>query len=491
MSQDTYGIILRIEGMVAEVAFAGAAPDIHEVLVMADNPAVQLEVYGSSGSGTYHCLVFAHGVKIRRGAKAIRTHEALMIPVGRSMLGRVVDFTGNPLDAGRTTEGETRRPLYGRPVPYAAVSIKTELLETGIKVIDLFCPLLRGGKIGLVGGAGLGKTVMLTELMHNIVLQKSEKEIVSVVAGVGERAREGHELIEMLRQKNAIERSVLVFGPMGTPPSVRLLAAHSAVTIAEYFRDEVGADVLFVMDNLYRFAQAGNELAMVLRMLPSEDGYQPTLHSEIATLHERLSSSASHAVTAVEAVYVPSDDILDQAVQETFGHLDSVAVYTRDLYQRNIHPAIDPLGSYSSALNPQTVGVRHYEVARDAEALLKRAANLERIASLIGPSELSPEDRIQYERAEKLHNFLTQPLFVLEDQTGVKGAYVPVAETVADVEQILSGACDTVPADALRMVGRIPEEYRRKNPSGAGATHSDDDTSERVSSEKTEPKKTQ
>ncbi len=490
MNQNNPGVILRLEGMVAEVAFGEAPPDVHEVLVMADDPTVQLEVYGSAGSGTYYCLVLSHGAAIRRGARVLRTGEALAISVGQGMLGRVVDFAGNPLDAGPLPEEVMRRPIRGRPLPYAAVSIKTEVLETGIKVIDLFCPLLRGGKIGLVGGAGLGKTMMLTELMHNIVLRKAERNIVSVVAGVGERAREGHELVEMLRQRNALSRTVLVFGPMGTPPTVRLLAAHSAVTIAEYFRDEGGTDVLFLMDNLYRFAQAGNELAMVLRTLPSEDGYQPTLHSEIATLHERLSSSASHAVTAVEAVYVPSDDVLDQAVQETFGHLDSVAIYSRDLYQRNLQPAIDPLGSYSSALNPQTVGARHYEVARDAEALLKRATNLERIVSLIGPSELSPEDRIQYERAEKLRNFLTQPLFALEDQTSVKGVYVPLIETVADVGQILSGACDTVPTEAMRLIGRIPEEYRRASPSVTGARNSEPEIPQRVPSGKTTPEKT-
>jgi len=457
MEKDSIGTIIAIEGQIAEVEFFGAQPSLGDILICSDDPSIRLMVHSSSKPRTYFAIVFQAQTSLRRGSRVSNSGKPLAITVGDELLGRVIDFLGTPLDGKPPIKGSEEISISGRMPSLVEISARQEILETGIKVIDLFSPFLKGGKIGLVGGAGVGKTVLLTELIHNVVLLKKDEKAVSIFAGVGERTREGHELIERLKEKGALERSVVILGQMGSPSVSRFLTAHTAVSIVEYFRDVKKNNILFFMDNMFRFAQAGNELALLMRMLPSEDGYQPTLTSEMASIHGRLISTPEASVSTVEAVYVPNDDILDQAVQTVFSHLDSAVVYSRDLYQQNILPAVDPLASYSSALSPQTAGELHYQTARSAQALLKKAQALERVVSLVGESELSPEDRITYRRARKLRNYLTQNFFVLEDQTGQKGQYIPLKTTINDVNEILKGTFDDVPEERFLYIGSVKD----------------------------------
>lgn len=450
------GIIISVESQVVEVRFK-EAPAVHDLVILADDSSVKMEVYSSSRTGNFFCLILEGAAKLRRGAEVLNTEKSVSIPVSWNLLGRVVDMFGSPLDGKPAVSAEKNLSIYGWTPGYEEIARRKEILETGVKIIDLFCPLPKGGKIGLVGGAGLGKTVLLTELIHNIVVLRKQEKTVSVFGGVGERTREGQELVETLTQKKVFDSVSVVLGPMFSPPAVRMLTAYTAATIAEYFRDTLKTNVLFFIDNVYRFAQAGNELSMIMRIVPSEDGYQPTLASELSALHERLVSTSSGEVSVVETVYVPNDDVLDQAVQSIFGYLDSVVVHSRDLYQQNLLPAIDILASYSSALSPQVVGELHYETAREAQALLKKAVTLERVVSLVGLSELSVEDRTIYQRAKKIRNFMTQNFFVVEDQTGVAGQYVPLRTTLADVNKILSGAADHLAEEKFLFIGSIDE----------------------------------
>ena len=457
MDQEKVGTIVSIQGQVAEVKFMNSNPAVHDLLVLADDPSVMMEVYSSSKAETYFCLMLSPVNAISRGAKVINTEKPIMIPAGKELLGRVIDTFGNPLDGKGAIGTKDMFPIY-RPAPiYSDISTKQEILETGIKIIDLFCPFLKGGKIGLLGGAGVGKTVMLTELLHNIFVLRKREDTVSVFAGVGERIREGQELYETLDEKKVLGLAALVLGPMGSPAAIRLITGFTAASIVEYYRDITKYNVLFFIDNVFRFAQAGNELSVVMHTIPSEDGYQPTLASEMAALHERLLSTLTNSVSTVETVYIPNDDILDQAVQSVFSHLDSVVVYSRDVYQQNLLPAIDPLQSYSSALSPQTAGELHYQTAREAQTLLKKGIALERVASLVGVAELSPEDRTIYQRAKKLRNFMTQNLFVLESQSGVPGQYITLKTTVNDVNQILAGRFDHVPEEKFLYIGSVEE----------------------------------
>ena len=451
------GIVLAVEGQVAEVEFSHAAPAVHDILVLENDQSVTMEVFSSSRANSYYCLVLSSSVELRRGAAVLNTGVPITISAGRELLGRVIDFAGVPLDGKGAIAGPDAFPIYRTSSHYRDASTKQEILETGIKVVDLFCPLLKGGKIGLLGGAGVGKTVMLTELLHNIILMREQASTVSVFAGVGERVREGQELIATLEEKKALPSVSVVLGPMGSPPAVRRITAHTAVAVAEYFRDVLKMNVLFFIDNVFRFAQAGNELSMIMKTIPSEDGYQPTLASEISSIHGRLISTQDAAVTTIEAVYIPNDDILDQAVQAVFAHLDSVVVFSRDVYQQNLLPAVDPLASYSSALNPGTAGEFHYETAREVGVLFKRSESLERVVSLVGESELSPEDRILYQRSRKIRNFLTQNLYVVEDQANLEGQFVPLKTTLEDVKAILEGKYDSIPEDKFRYIGSAKE----------------------------------
>lgn len=463
MSHDHTGIIIKVEGQVVEVEFLRFPPSINDIVASVEDPTVKMIVYSSSGAHAYFCLALSPITSLKRGDKVLNTEKPAMLPVSRELLGRVVDLLGRPFDGKPEINAEEFFPIHKSAPPYGEVIAKQEILETGVKIVDLFCPFLKGGKIGLFGGAGVGKTVLLTELINNIVVLRKDgisRGTVSVFAGVGERTREGHELVETLTEKDVLSSTALVMGPMGAPPAVRFLTAYTASTIVEYFRDVEKTPVLFFIDNIFRFAQAGNELSVMMRTLPSEDGYQSTLNSQIASFHERLVSTASGTVSTVETVYVPNDDIFDQAVQVVFSQLDSAVVFSRDIYQQNFLPAIDPLSSYSSALSPQVAGDLHYQTARDAQSLLKKAIALERVVSLVGESELSLEDRISYQRARKLRNFMTQNFSVVEDQTGVPGQYIPLATTITDVNRIIRGEFDEISAEKFLYIGTLNEIQR-------------------------------
>lgn len=457
MDTENVGTIVGIEGQVVEVRFTSSMPAVHDVLVLASDPSIRMEVYSSSRVQTYFCLMLTSTTQITRGANVINTQKPIMIPAGRELLGRVIDTFGNALDGKGEIMAKETFPIYRPASSYADISTRQEILETGVKIIDLFCPFLQGGKIGLLGGAGVGKTVMLTELLHNIFVLRQREDTISVFAGVGERIREGQELVETLNEKKVLSRVTVVLGPMGSPSAIRLLTGFTAASLVEYFRDVTKNNVIFFIDNVFRFAQAGNELAVVMHTIPSEDGYQPSLGSEMAALHERLISTLTNSVSTVETVYIPNDDILDPAVQSVFGHIDSVVVYSRDAYQQNLLPAIDPIQSYSSALSPQTAGELHYQTARDAQALLKKGIALERVASLVGVAELSPEDRTIYQRSRKIRNFMTQNLFVIESQSGIPGQYVTLKTTISDVNQILAGRYDHIPEEKFLYLGSLEE----------------------------------
>ncbi|OGZ94096.1 MAG: F0F1 ATP synthase subunit beta [Candidatus Sungbacteria bacterium RIFCSPLOWO2_02_FULL_47_9] len=463
MTYEKTGTIISVEGQVVEVKFSHTVPAVHDIITLEGDDSIKMEVYSSSRAETFFCLALGPTASLKRGAKVVNTEKPILIPAGSELLGRVIDTFGEPVDGKPAIESSEAYPIYRTAPTYADISARQEVLETGIKIVDLFCPFLKGGKIGLLGGAGVGKTVMLTELLHNIVILRSQQKnerTVSVFAGIGERTREGQELVETLAEKKALSSVAIVLGPMGASPAIRFLTGFTAAAIVEYFRDVLKSNVLFFIDNMFRFAQAGNELSVVMRTIPSEDGYQPTLISEMSSLHGRLASTASSSVSTVETVYIPNDDILDQAVQSVFSHLDSAVVFSRDVYQQNLLPAVDPLASYSSALSPQTAGELHYQTAREAQALLKKGIALERVASLVGVSELSVEDRTFYQRAKKLRNYLTQNLSVLEDQTGVAGKYVPLTATISDVNKILAGEFDAVPEEKFLYIGTTKDIQR-------------------------------
>lgn len=452
----SFGTIIGLRGHVVEVEFAKNRPALHDVLVLEEDPSIKMEVYASSGPSTYYCLLFSPTNKINRGSRVKNTGETIKIPVGEGLLGRVVDIFGNPRDGLGEIKKKAEWSIYRDAPKYAEVQIRAEILETGIKIVDLFAPIIKGGKVGLFGGAGVGKTLLLTEIIHNIiVLAKSNS--VSVFAGVGERTREGHELWGELKDAGVLPSVSLVFGAMGENSAIRFLTGFSAVTIAEYFRDEMKRDVLFFIDNVFRFAQAGNELSMLMDTIPSEDGYQPTLDSEMASFHERLVSTRANAISTIEAIYVPNDDILDQGVQAIFPYLDSIVILSRAVYQEGRLPAIDILASTSSALHPTVVGEAHATVALRAQNLLKKAIALERIVSLVGESELSHDDQLLYKRAKKIRNFMTQSFFVAEAQTGKKGVYVQRKAVVEDVNAILNGVYDDIPDDKFLYIGSAKE----------------------------------
>jgi F-type H+-transporting ATPase subunit beta len=456
MEESTHGIVTGVKGQIVEVEFRGLKPALHDILVMPEIPDVKMEVYQSSGINRFYCLSYGSNRNIKRGDKLLNTGTPPMFPVGPGLLNRVVDAFGNPLDSLGEVKIEGRMPIYKTGSLTDEVISERKFLETGIKVIDLFAPLFRGGKMGLFGGAGVGKTMLLTEVLHNIVGLSSQKN-VSVFAGVGERSREGLELYEALKASGSIQNSTLVFGSMGENPAIRFLSAFSAVTLAEYFRDIMKKDVLFFIDNVFRYAQAGNELSTLTNTIPSEDGYQATLEAEMAMFHERLASNSNGVISAVEAIYVPADDLLDHAVQAIYPYLDSIIVLSRQVYQEGLLPAVDIISSTSSALSVDVVGPKHYEVAIEARALLKKAQALERIVSLVGEGELPNEDRIVYKRARRLKNFMTQRFFVVDNKQGAEAKFVPVATTVNDAELILRGAYDDFPEEKFLFIGSTAE----------------------------------
>jgi F-type H+-transporting ATPase subunit beta len=450
--EESKGTIIGVKGQVVEVEFRGIKPALHDILVLPGAPDVKIEVYQSSTTNRFYCLSYGSNRSIKRGDKLVNTGSPPMFPVGPMLLNRVVDAFGSPLDALGELKSESRMPIYKTGDLGDHVVSDRKFLETGIKVIDLFAPVFKGGKMGLFGGAGVGKTLLLTEILHNIVNLKSESN-VSVFAGVGERSREGLELYEALKASGSIKNSTLVFGSMGENPAIRFLSAFSGVTLAEYYRDNLKKDVLFFIDNVFRYAQAGNELSTLTNTIPSEDGYQATLEAEMAAFHERLTSTQGGMISAIEAIYVPADDLLDHAVQAIYPYLDSIVVLSRQVYQEGIHPAVDIIASTSSALNNEIVGLKHYGIALEAKALLKEAQGLERIVSLVGEGELPSSDQVIYARSRKIKNFMTQQFFVVENQRGLGGKFVPVTTVVDDVEGILRGKFDSVPEEKFLYIG--------------------------------------
>lgn len=440
-----------------EAEFLGdVKPHIDDILTTEEDSLIRLQVYKSSGVNTFLCISLSPIDTLFRGRRVINTGKSLEIPVGEPVLGRIIDIFGSTRDGLGEVSRQYMRSIYQNTPPFNDISSKRDILETGIKVLDLFSPLVVGGKTGLFGGSGVGKTVLLTEILHNIINKDREKN-VSVFCGVGERTREGHELYHELSSSGVLPSVSLVFGSMGDTPAVRFLTGLAGTTVAEYFRDVNLKNVLFFIDNIFRYAQAGNELSLLTNSIPSEDGYQATLASEMALIHERLVSNNKSAITTIEAVYLPADDILDQAVQSIFDYLDSAIVLSRDVYREGRFPAVDILSSVSSVLSPDIVTPEHYYTTLQAQSLLKKAASLERIVSLVGEAELSEEDRLIFQRAKKLRNFMTQNFFVAEGQTGRKGAYVPVATTVLDVKQILEGKYDAISEDRFLYIGGLSD----------------------------------
>jgi F-type H+-transporting ATPase subunit beta len=448
------GKVVTVNGHIAEVEFYDELPDMHQVLLIPGEPEVKLVVYASSGPATFYCQALAVPEKLFRGQEIVNSGETMSMPVGDGVLGRVVNVFGEPADGGGKITTVKRRPIYGPSPGYETASMHEEIWETGIKVIDLFCPLLKGGKMGLFGGAGVGKTLLLTEIMYNVLTAKPGN--ASVFSGVGERTREGHELYESLKTRGMLKLVSLVFGPMGENAAVRFLTGLAGVTIAEDFRDN-GRDVLFLIDNVFRLAQAGNELSTLMNDIPSEDGYQATLASEMAAFHERLVSTDKGVISSIEAIYVPSDDLLDQGVQSIFPYLDSIVTLSRSVYQEGRLPAVDILSTNSSALTPFTVGEEHYNIAIQAQSILNKAESLDRMVALVGESELSPGNQLLYKRARKIKNFMTQSFFVVEEQTGRKGAYVPIKDTISGVKSIMDGNVDQVPEEKFLYIGKLEE----------------------------------
>jgi len=456
MKDRNKGKIISVKGQIVEVKFAKDKPAINDLLFLEGEPDIRFEVYSSSGPDTFYCLGLSRTHSLHRGAKVINTLSPIMFPVGNQLLGRVVDIFGRPIDQGDEIKIDQTVPIHRKSSLRTKIVTKQEQLETGIKIIDVFTPLIHGGKMGLFGGAGVGKTILLTEIMHNVI-GTGKDNTVSVFAGIGERAREGLELYEALKASGVVSNSSLVFGPMGENPAVRFLAAFSAASLAEYYRDNEKKDVLFFIDNVYRFAQAGNELSTLTSTMPSEDGYQATLESEMADFHERLIPTKSGMISTIEAIYVPADDLLDHGVQSIFPYLESVVVLSRNLYQQGLLPAIDILTSSSNSLNPQIVGDLHFQTAVRAKSLIKKAKRLDRIVSLVGESELSGEDQLTFRRARKIVNYMTQRFFVTEVQRGEKGTYVSIKDAINDLHGIIEGKYDHVPEDKFLYIGKISE----------------------------------
>lgn len=448
------GTVIGVSGQVVEVEFLGAQPSIYEMLILDGDPEVRLFVHSSSGKNRLYCLSLTPSNVLKRGSRLLLTHTPIQFPLSKEMLGRVVNMFGQPIDGGEPIQATESLPIHAEPKLSGQVVPPTKQLVTGIKVIDLFTPLFNGGKLGLFGGAGVGKTTLLTEILHNVI-DKNETNTVSVFAGVGERSREGLELHHALQASGVANRATAVFGQMGENPVVRFLSAFSALTLAEYFRDEHKSNVLFFIDNAFRLAQAGSEISSIMSVYPSQEGYQPTLESEVAAFQERLVSTNHGHLSSIEAIYVPADDLLDHAVQAISPYLDSMLVLSRTIYQQGFMPAVDILASSSTWLRPNLVGEKHYRAAMGARSILTKSVDLERSASLLGESELSFSDITFLKRGRLLKAYFTQPFYVTENQTGKAGAWVTLEETIDGVEQILEGTMDNIKPDALMYSGKL------------------------------------
>lgn len=447
------GFITSIRENIVEINFPGVKPGRHELLTLEGDRSVKLEVYTSGRDNTVYAIVLSDIKNLYRGAKVIRTDEVITVPVGSAIKGRLINVFGEPQD-GMELRATERRPIYKSAPTYAEMAVPTEVLQTGIKVLDFFTPVRRGGKVGVFGGSGVGKTVLLLELIHNVEFLKNTTVIF---AGIGERIREGHELYEGLLQQNLLKDTCLVFGEINERAANRFRVAYSAATIAEYFRDEEKQDVVFFVDNIYRFIQAGNELSTLLGSIPSEDWYQPTLASDIGMFEERLISTKNGAITSVQAIYVPADDLADAGVQAVFTYFDSVVVLSRSVAGEGRYPAVDILSSSSSVIDPEVIGKDHYDTYIEAVSILKRYNQLNRIVSIVGEYELTKKDQLLYHRARKLLNYMTQNLFVTAEQTGKKGTFVPRSKTVKDVKDIITGLCDELDESLFLYAGDIAD----------------------------------
>jgi F-type H+/Na+-transporting ATPase subunit beta len=455
------GTITQIVGPVVDITFLDGVPNLRNALSLTrpDNTTVTLEVAQHLGFNDVRCVAMSSTDGLTRDMEVIDTGSSIQVPVGPEVLGRMFDVVGRPID----NKGEVRTaksyPIHREAPTFAEQSTKAEVLETGIKVVDLICPFLQGGKVGLFGGAGVGKTVVIQELIRNIA---SEHAGYSVFAGVGERSREGNDLYREMEESKVLDKTVLVFGQMNEPPGARARVALSALSMAEYFRDEEKKDILLFIDNIFRFTQAGSELSALLGRMPSAVGYQPTLATEMGQLQERITSTKNGSITSVQAVYVPADDLTDPAPATTFSHLDSTVVLSRPLSELGIYPAVDPLDSSSTILTPDIVGEEHYNVTRGVQKILQRYKDLQDIIAILGMDELSDEDKKIVGRARRIQKFLSQPFFVAEAYTGVKGTYVKREDTVRSFKEIMEGKHDDVPESAFYMVGSI-EEVLAKN----------------------------
>lgn len=447
------GTILSILGDVVEVEFQEEL-FLGEILFLEENPQVKLEVVSAIKRNRFLCLSLLKREEIFRGAKVKRTNNTLEIPVGNQILGRAIDVFGNPIDGLPPFKVSEKKSISQHSPPYIETILKKEVVETGIKIVDFFVPLLKGGKLGIFGGAGLGKTVLLSELMHNLVLKQRG---VIIFAGIGERIREGFELYQTLKKMNILPSAILILGQMDEPAVTRFKVGLAAVSLAEYFRDFQKKDVIFFVDNVYRFLQAGNELSTLLGNIPSEGGYQATLETEIGTFQERLVSTKEASITSIQAIYVPADDITDPAVQAVMPYFDSIIVYSREVYQEGRYPAIDILESSSSVTTPEILGEKHYSLLLETKRYLERYRELQRIIAIVGEAELSFEDRILYHRAKKILNFMTQDLFVVSDQSKRPGKYVTRMETVEGIEKILRGDLDKFPDESLLFIGSLSD----------------------------------
>ena len=460
MQEKNIGSVVQIIGPVLDIRFpAGHLPDLlNAIEIERDGGKLVCEVAQQLGDDVVRCIAMSSTDGMVRGMEAVDTGSPIKVPVGTETLGRVFNLLGRAIDNKPQPVTCEKWSIHRDPPAYDEQQTSTEILETGIKVVDLIAPYAKGGKIGLFGGAGVGKTVLIMELINNVAKQHGG---ISVFAGVGERTREGNDLYNEMQQSGVINKTALVYGQMNEPPGARMRVALSGLTMAEYFRDREGQDVLLFIDNIYRFTQAGSEVSALLGRMPSAVGYQPTLATEMGALQERITSTKKGSITSVQAVYVPADDLTDPAPATTFAHLDATTVLDRGIASLGIYPAVDPLESTSRILTPDVVGLEHYEVARETQRILQRYKELQDIIAIMGLDELSEEDKLTVSRARKIQRFLSQPFSVAEQFTGMQGKYVPIKETVRGFKEILEGKHDDLPESAFLFVGTIDEAVEK------------------------------
>ena len=457
MTAQNTGTITQVIGAVLDIRFSGGVlPEMNDAVWIEkkDGSRLTVEVAQHLGDDIVRCIAMGPTDGLVRGMEAVATGGPITVPVGEATLGRIFNVLGEPIDNKPMPEQVRRSPIHRKAPALVEQSTKTEVLETGIKVVDLLCPYQKGGKIGLFGGAGVGKTVLIQELIRNIA---TEHGGYSVFTGVGERTREGNDLYREMSESGVIDKTAMVFGQMNEPPGARMRVGLSGLTIAEDFRDRGGKDVLLFIDNIFRFTQAGSEVSALLGRVPSAVGYQPTLQTEMGALQERITSTKNGSITSVQAVYVPADDLTDPAPATTFAHLDATTVLSRAIVEQGIYPAVDPLESTSRILDPRIVGEEHYQVARGVQEILQRYRELQDIIAFLGMDELSEEDKLLVSRARKVQRFLSQPFFVAEQFTGTKGRYVPLSDTIQGFKEILSGRYDDIPEGMFLNAGSIED----------------------------------